>query len=93
MNAVFSNRSQKVVNPYVAMKIVKVHLNSHGTIGSSVGVSKLFIEEIRIMSWNNTRLLGIMDERGDVQPPESTRTVCDEELKELVAENRESGIF
>ena len=45
------------------------------------------------MSWNNTLLVGIKDGRGYVQPPESTRTVCDEELKKLVAKNRESGIW
>ena len=82
-----------IVNPYVAMKIVNAHLKWRATIGSKCGVSNLFIEKIRIMSWNNTRLLGIKDGRGDVQPPESIRTVGDEELKKLVAENRESGIF
>ena len=89
----FSNRSQKVVNPYVAMKIFKAHLNWHGTIGLNFGVNNLFIGKNWFMSWNDTRLLGIKNGRGDDQPPESIRTVCDEELKKLVAENRESGIF
>ena len=50
MNAVFSNRSQKVVNPYVVMKIVRSAFKFARDYWLNVGVSKLFIEEIRIMS-------------------------------------------